>query len=134
MKLAVHALPFFVAVSTGMAVLNAGVGIGGVFLAAITAAAFTLTIGRVLFATSRSVLMRALVAASFLVPAAMAGRHTALGVALLAGPRPFWREIIGWSGALLIGGCALHQLLRHDLPRPFRSEQDVDRPLRPSRP
>ncbi|WP_315769907.1 MULTISPECIES: hypothetical protein [unclassified Bradyrhizobium] len=128
-KLAVHALPFFAAVSTGLAVLNAGVGIGGAILAGLTAAALTLTVGRILFATSRFLLMRSLVAATFLIPAAMAGRHTALGVALLAGPSPLWREIIGLLGAFLAGGCALHQLLSHDLPRPLQSEQGGDRPL-----
>ncbi|WP_257169693.1 hypothetical protein [Bradyrhizobium sp. SRS-191] len=133
LKLAVHALPFFAAVSTGMVVLNAGVGIGWVFLAGLTAAALTLTGGRVLFATSRSLLMRAFVAAAFLVPAAMAGRYTALGVALLAGPSPFWCEIIGWSGALLVAGCALHRLLSHDLPRPLQPEQDGARSLHSSR-
>ena len=128
-KLAVHALPFFVAVSTIMAVLSAGVGIAGAFLVGLTAAALTLTVGRILFVTSRSPLMRACVAAAFLVPAAMAGRHTALGVAFLAGPSPLWCEIIGWLGALLAGGCALHELLSHDLPRPSRTEQGGDRSL-----
>ncbi|ABQ35438.1 hypothetical protein [Bradyrhizobium sp. BTAi1] len=128
-KLAVHALPFFVAVSTSMAVLSAGVGIAGAFLVGLTAAALTLTVGRILFVTSRSPLMRACVAAAFLVPAAMAGRHTALGVAFLAGPSPLWCEIIGWLGALLAGGCALHELLSHDLPRPSRTEQGGDRSL-----
>lgn len=125
-KLAVHALPFFAAISTGLAVLNAGVGIGGAFLAGLTAAALTLTIGRILFATSRSLVMRGFVAAAFLVPAAIAGRQAALGVVLLAAPSPFWREIIGWSGAFLAGGCALHQLLSHDLARPLQSEQGGD--------
>ncbi|WP_315745552.1 MULTISPECIES: hypothetical protein [unclassified Bradyrhizobium] len=120
-KLIVHALPFFVAVSTSMAVLSAGVGIAGAFLVGLTAAALTLTVGRILFATSRSPLMRASVAAAFLVPAAMAGRHTALSVALLAGPSPLWREIIGLLGAFLAVGCALHELLSHDLPRPSQS-------------
>ncbi|WP_316215133.1 hypothetical protein [Bradyrhizobium sp. SZCCHNR2035] len=132
-KLAVHALPFFVAVSTGLAILNAGVGIGDAFLIGLTAAALTLTVGRILFLTSRSPLIRASVAAAFLVPAAMAGRHTALGVALLAGPSPLWRDIIGWLGAFLAGGCALHELLNHDLPRPLRSEQGGDRSLHSSR-
>ena len=128
-ELAVHALPFFVAVSTGMAVLSAGVGIAGAFLVGLTAAALTLAIGRVLFVTSRSPLIRASVAAAFLVPAAMAGRHTALGVAFLAGPSPLLREIIGWLGAFLSGGCALHELLSHDLARPLQSRQGGDWPL-----
>ncbi|WP_315750704.1 MULTISPECIES: hypothetical protein [unclassified Bradyrhizobium] len=132
-KLAVHALPFFVAVSTGMAVLSTGVGIAGALLAGFTAAALTLAIGRVLFATSRSLLMRGFVAAAFLVPAAMAGRQMALDVALLAGPSPLWREIIGWLGAFLAGGCALHQLYSHDLARPLQSDQGGDRSLHSSR-
>ncbi|WP_315773873.1 MULTISPECIES: hypothetical protein [unclassified Bradyrhizobium] len=132
-KLAVHTLPFFVAVSTGMAVLSAGVGIAGAFLAGLTAAALTLTVGRILFATSRSPLMRASVAAAFLVPAVMAGRHTALGVVFLAEPSPLWREIIGWFGAFLAGGCALHQLYSHDLARPLQSDQGGDRSLHSSR-
>ncbi|MGJ4948677.1 hypothetical protein [Bradyrhizobium sp. HKCCYLS20291] len=133
-KLAVHALPFFVAVTVGMTVLNAGCGGGLAILAGIAAAAFTLMIGRALFPSSTSLLLRGLVAAAFLVPAAMAGRQVAFAIAaLIAEPSPFWREIIGWSGALLVAGYALQQLLNNDLSRPLQSEQDSDRSLHSSR-
>ncbi|MGJ4950038.1 hypothetical protein [Bradyrhizobium sp. HKCCYLS20291] len=133
-KLAVHALPFFVAVTVGMTTLNAGYGGGLAVLAGITAAAFTLVIGRVLFACSTSLLLRALVAAAFLIPAAMAGRQVAFGAAaLIAEPSPFWHEIIGWSGALLVAGYALHRLLNNELSRPLQSEQAWDRSLYSSR-
>ncbi|MGJ4951464.1 hypothetical protein [Bradyrhizobium sp. HKCCYLS20291] len=133
-KLAVHALPFFVAVTVGMTVLNAGFGVGVAILADITAAALILAIGRALFASSTSLLLRGLVAAAFLIPAAMAGRQVAFGAAaLIAEPSPFWHEIIGWSGALLVAGYALQQLLHNDLFRPLQSEPDIDRPLHSSR-
>ncbi|MGJ5032089.1 hypothetical protein ACQR1I_34995 [Bradyrhizobium sp. HKCCYLS2038] len=125
-KLAVHALPFFVAVTVGMAVLNASLGVGAAFAAGITAAALTLSIGRLLFSASRSFLLRGIVAAAFLIPAAVAGHQAALGAALLVGPSPFWREIIGWSGALLVAGYALQQLLSQDLRSPPRSKREGD--------
>lgn len=131
-KLAVHALPFFVAVSTGMAVLNAGIGIGWAFGAGLIAAVLTLAGGQFLFAASRSMLMRGIVAAAFLVPAVVAGHHAAKGLALLAGPSEVLGEIIGWSGAFLVGAGALHQLLGPDLPRHFRSGQIGDQPHRSS--
>ncbi|CCE03413.1 hypothetical protein [Bradyrhizobium sp. STM 3809] len=131
-KLAVHALPFFVAVTVGMTVLNAGLGVA--ILAGITAAVFTLMIGRALFASSTSLLLRGLVAAAFLIPAAMAGRQVAFGAAaLIAELSPFWREIIGWSGALLVAGYALQQLLHNDLSRRLQSTQDGDQSLHSSR-
>ncbi|WP_316237296.1 hypothetical protein [Bradyrhizobium sp. SZCCHNR1015] len=106
--LAVHALPFFVAVSIGIALVNAGGGVSSACLAGLIAGVFTLGCGRVLFAVSRSVLVRSAVAAAFLIPAVIAGRHAALGLALLAEPSSPWRGIIGWSGALLVGLVALH--------------------------
>ncbi|MGY3449827.1 hypothetical protein [Bradyrhizobium sp. USDA 4353] len=132
--LAVHALPFFVAVSIGIALMNAGDSVGSACLAGFIAGVFTVVCGRVLFAVSESVLVRGVVAAAFLVPAAIAGRHAALGLALLVGPLPLWREIIGWSGALLVCSVALRQLLGHEVPRPCRSERDHDQILRSLRP
>ncbi len=132
--LAVHALPFFIAVSLGMAVVKAGGSVGLACLTGLIAGAFTLGCGRVLFAASGSFLVRSVVAAAFLIPAAIAGRHAALGLALLAEPAPLWRDIIGWSGALLVGLVAWHGLLSQERPRPPRSERDHDQPLRSLRP
>ncbi|CCD86260.1 conserved membrane protein of unknown function [Bradyrhizobium sp. ORS 285] len=131
--LAVNALPFSVAVSIGFTFVNAGSGVGVACLAGFIAGVLTLVCGRVLFAVSGSVLVRSVIAAAFLIPAAIAGRQAALGLALLVGPLPLWREIIGWSGALLVCCVALRQLLGHEL-RPSCFERAHDQPLRSLRP
>ncbi|MGY3454078.1 hypothetical protein [Bradyrhizobium sp. USDA 4353] len=132
--LAVNALPFFVAVSIGFTFVNAGNGVGVACLAGFIAGVLTLVCGRVPFAVSGSVLVRGVIAAAFLIPAAIAGRHAALGLALLVGPLPLWREIIGGSGALLSCCVALRQLLGQELPRPSRSGRDHDQPFRSLQP
>jgi len=63
--LAVYALPFIVAVSVGMAAYHSGAGALGAPLTGIAAGAATLAIGQVAFAVSRSLILRAAIAAAF---------------------------------------------------------------------
>jgi hypothetical protein len=60
--LAVHALPFFVAVSAGMMALHSGAGALGAPLVGIAAGGMALAVGQVAFAMARSVILRAIIA------------------------------------------------------------------------
>jgi succinate dehydrogenase/fumarate reductase cytochrome b subunit len=82
--LAVYALPFFAALSAGLAAYHSGSGPIGAIVVGVIAGAVTLLLGQVAFATVRSPLVRATVALVFAAPAALAGYHAALGLAHLA--------------------------------------------------
>jgi hypothetical protein len=63
--LAVYALPFFVALNAGMMALHGGAGIFGAPLVGIVAGGVTLAAGQTAFAKTRSVIVRAIIAALF---------------------------------------------------------------------
>jgi hypothetical protein len=67
--LAVYALPFFVGLTVFMMALHGGAGILGAPLVGIAACGMTLAIGQTAFAMTRSVIIRAIIAALFAVPA-----------------------------------------------------------------
>jgi hypothetical protein len=71
--LAVYALPFFVAVTAGMAAFHSGAGVIGAILVAAFAGGATLVIGQIVFAMVRSPAIRATVAFLYAVPATIAG-------------------------------------------------------------
>ncbi|MBR1004063.1 hypothetical protein JQ560_44820, partial [Bradyrhizobium liaoningense] len=63
--LAVHALPFFVALNVGMIAFHGGAGLLGALLVGIGSGALMLVVGQFTLAASRSVISRILVAAAF---------------------------------------------------------------------
>ena len=65
--LAVYALPFFVALNVFMMALHSGAGVLGAPLVGIAAGGMTLAIGQTAFAMTRSVIIRAIIAALFAV-------------------------------------------------------------------
>ena len=65
--LAVYALPFFVGLTVFMMALHGGAGILGAPLVGIAACGMTLAIGQTAFAMTRSVIIRAIIAALFAV-------------------------------------------------------------------
>src|SRR5258708_6794691 len=84
--LAVHALPFFVGLSAGLAAYHSGSGpIGAVIVGTLTGT-ITLLLGQIAFAKMRSPLIRTAVALFFAAPAALAGYHAALSLAHVAIP------------------------------------------------
>ena len=104
--LAVYALPFFVAVNAFMMALHGGAGILGAPLVGIAAGGITLAAGQTAFATTRSVIVRAIVAALFAVPATLAGYQVVFAISQIGVPSLVWREIFACLGAVLIGGTA----------------------------
>src|SRR5260370_2722619 len=104
--LAVYALPFFVGLAVFMMALHGGAGILGAPLVGIAAGGMTLAIGQTAFAMTRSVIIRAIVAALFAVPATLAGYQVVFAMSQVGVPSLVWREVFARLGAVFIGGTA----------------------------
>lgn len=100
--LAVHALPFFVGLSAGFAAFHGGAGITGALLVGLAAAALTAGFARLTLAIAPSVILRAVIAASFVVPAGFAGYYLVFGISQFAVPSLFWRDIFSLIGATFV--------------------------------
>ena len=108
--LAVNALPFFVGLSAGMLALNSGTDTVGAFVVGIGAAVLTLAAGRLFFAASTSLVIRAFVAALFVVPASLAGYNVVSALVGLTDMTDIWRQLFGVGGALTVGGTIWQRL------------------------
>jgi len=115
----VYALPFFVAVSAGMMALHSGAGALGAPLVGIAAGGMTLAVGQVAFAMTRSMILRAIIAAVFAVPASLVGYHAVLVLSQVGVPSLAWREVFACLGAAFIGGTAWTRLTVFTEPRPI---------------
>ena len=119
--LAVYALPFFVAVSIGMLAFHSGAGVIGALLVGIVAGgALTLVIGQTAFAMTRSMILRAAIAAAFRrsrppLPAIMWFSRCRRSECL----RLAWREVFACLGAVSVGATAWMRLTVFAEPRPF---------------
>jgi hypothetical protein len=108
--LAVYALPFFVAVTAGMAAFHSGAGVIGTILVAAFAGGATLVIGQIVFAMVRSPAIRATVAFLYAVPATIAGYSATHGLAQLSMPSTTWQMIFAVIGAICVGCTAFARL------------------------
>ena len=130
--LAVYALPFFVGLTAGMAAFHGGAGVLGAILVGIVIGALTLGIGQVAFALVKPMALRAVIAAAFAIPAAIAGYHAVLGLSQIGVPSLLWREVFAWIGAILIGGTAWARMTVFAEPLPLRpggASQNEPQPL-----
>ncbi len=130
--LAVYALPFFVAINAGIWAFHSGAGPLGTALVAIAAGGVTLAIAQIAFAATRSLILRAILAALFALPATLAGYHVALAMAQIGVPSLVWREIFACLGAVFIGGTAWARLAVFAEPRPVeqgRATSDNHHPV-----
>ena len=108
--LAIYALPFFVAVTAGMAAFHSGAGVIGAILIAAFVGVATLAIGQIVFAIVRSPAIRATVALLYAVPASIAGYSATHGLAELSMPSTTWRMIFAVIGAICVGCTAFARL------------------------
>jgi hypothetical protein len=108
--LAVYALPFFVALNVGILAFHSGAGIFGTPLVAVAAGGVTLAIAQIALATTRSLILRAVIAGVFALPATFAGYHASLAMAHIGVPSLAWQEIFACLGAVSIGGTAWMRL------------------------
>jgi hypothetical protein len=119
--LAVYALPFFVAINASIWAYHTGAGVLGTPLVAVAAGGMTLAIAQIAFAMTRTLILRAVVAALFALPAAFAGYHVVLAMAEIGVPSLVWREVFACLGAIFIGGTAWTRLTIFT--EPIRFEQ-----------
>jgi hypothetical protein len=116
--LAIDALPFFVAINAGIAAFLGGGGVLGALIVAVAAGGMSLGIAQIAFAMTRSLILRAVIAAAFAVPATLAGYHVVLVMAQIGVPSLAWREAFACLGAVFIGGTAWTRLTVFTEPRP----------------
>ncbi|KRR25449.1 hypothetical protein CQ14_09515 [Bradyrhizobium lablabi] len=129
-SLAVYALPSFAALSVGLAGVHAGAGIPGAVLIAIVAGALTLVVGQMAFAFTRSAILRAMIAAAFAVPAAVAGYQIVHGLSEIAVPSLLWRDVFSWTGAIVIGSTAWTRMtVFAESPRPIEALPNGPQPV-----
>ena len=123
--LAVYALPFFVGLTVFMMALHGGAGILGALLVGIAAGGITLAFGQTVFAMTRSVIVRAIIAALFAIPATLAGYQVVFAISQIGVPSLVWREIFACLGAVFIGGTAWTRLAVFSETRPLESDTTV---------
>jgi hypothetical protein len=123
--LAVYILPFFVALNAGFWAYHSGAGVLGTPLVAVAAGGMTLAIAQIAFAMTQSLILRAIIAAVFALPATLAGYHLSLAMAHFGVPSPVWQQLFGCLGAIFIGGTAWTRLTMLTEPRPLDSNAAV---------
>jgi hypothetical protein len=84
---------------------------------AIAAGGMTLAIAQIAFAMTQSLILRAVVAALFALPATLAGYHVALAMAQIGVASPVWRDRFACLGAVFIGNTAWTRLVVFTEPR-----------------
>ena len=108
--LAVYALPSFVGLTAGMAAFHSGAGVLGSLAAGICAGGLIFVVGQIAFAIVRLSILRAMIAATFAIPAAIASYHAVFGLSQIGGPSLIWREVFACTGAILTGATAWARL------------------------
>ena len=114
------------ALNAGFWAYHSGAGVLGTPLVAVAAGGMTLAIAQIAFAMTRSLILRAVIAALFALPATFAGYHVALAMAQIGMPSHVWREVFACLGAVLIGGTAWTRLTILTEPRPPDSSAAVE--------
>jgi hypothetical protein len=108
--LAIYAVPFFVGLTVGMWAFETGAGVIGAVLVVTVAGVVALFAAQLLFASVRSLALRAIIALLFAAPAAVAGYHAVLGISALLVPAEAWRHVFAAIGGLAVGVSAAVQL------------------------
>jgi hypothetical protein len=123
--LAVYALPFFVAINAGILAFHSDAAVLGTLLVAIAAGGMSLAIAQITFAMTRSLILRAINAAVFALPATFAGYHVVFALAQIGVPSLVWREVFACVGAVFIGGTAWTRLAVSTETRPVEPGRAV---------
>jgi hypothetical protein len=104
--LAIHALPFFVGMTTGIYTYQTEAGPLGAIVVGFVAGGVTLVIGQYAFSLARSPVVRLVLGLLFAVPAACAGYDVTLALARITVPSEWWRESFAMLGAIAVGSTA----------------------------
>jgi hypothetical protein len=114
-----------VAINAGIWAYHSGAGVLGTPLVAVAAGGMTLAIAQIAFAMTRPLILRAVIAALFALPAAFAGYHVVLGMAQIGVPSLIWREVFASLGAIFIGGTAWTRWIIFTEPGPLEPGRAV---------
>ncbi|MBV9840637.1 MAG: hypothetical protein JOY99_03715 [Sphingomonadaceae bacterium] len=109
-QMAVFALPLFAGVSAGRLAYDSGAGWLGAILIGLLGALFTLGIGQLVLALTKSTALRLAVMLVFAAPAAFAGYHVVLGLTRIGGAHGAWQVAFASIGAVAIAAAALARL------------------------
>jgi hypothetical protein len=120
-NLAVHALPFFVGVAAALFAYHTGAGPFGTITTGLIAGAATLVLGQFIFAAIRSPLPKALMTATFALPAAVVGYHLLLGLSAIGMASDPWRHVFAVLGAVVLGSTAWARFAAHPFEKPERA-------------
>lgn len=122
LRLAGIALPLWVGLASFFAALHRGIDPLLSAGAAVLLGVLTLVAGQIVFAQTRLLALRAIVAAAFVIPAGIAGYHVAADIVSLTSASLFARLIAGISGAIAVSWAALQHLIgaAHVLGAPAR--------------
>ncbi|WP_066779598.1 hypothetical protein [Sphingomonas sp. CCH5-D11] len=105
--LAALALPLVAGISAAMLAYESGAGLLGAGIVGFLVGVVTLSIGQVLFSQARSPVLRALTAAMFAAPAAVAGFSVAHRIMIAGDASDPWAVTFGIVGAVVTGGVAI---------------------------
>lgn len=108
--LAIHALPFFVALTAALCSYQTGAGPLGTIVVGFIAGSFTFVLGQYVFSTARSRIVRFVIGLLFAVPAARAGYDVTLALSHIGIPSEWWRAAFAMVGAIFVGGTAWARL------------------------
>jgi hypothetical protein len=108
---AVFALPVFIGLSAAFWAVNAGAGVGCVFVG-LAAGVIVFVSGQLVFSCSRSLAVRLKIVLLFALPASVAGYSLVLQLAELGVPSIAWRHVMAVIGAALIGFAGLRKFGR----------------------
>jgi hypothetical protein len=108
-----------------MLALHSGAGVLGAPLVGIVAGGVALAIGQTAFAMTRSIIVRAIIAALFAVPATLAGYQVVFAMSQIGVPSLVWREVFACLGAIITGGAAWTRLTILTEIRPLDSDTAV---------
>ena len=119
------------AIHAGFWAYNSGAGLLGTPIVAIAAGGMTLALAQIAFAMTQSLILRAVIAVLFTLPATLAGYHVALAMAQFGVPSPAWQHVFACLGAIFIGGTAWTRLTVFTEPCPLDSNVAVGIGLQP---
>lgn len=111
-RFAIYALPAAIGIAVGYWAVTTGAGALGGIAAGIVAGVLIFGVGQIIFATSRSMFTRTVVAALYVVPAIWAGYSMVLQLSAAAGTTSdVWRHVFAVIGSLAIGYVAFTKLV-----------------------